>query len=207
MKQFFIFLCSVIIGQIAWADETATHALIAHLKDYQQASGKFHQTIDGQQEANMQSDGTFALIRAADSSALGKFLWHTTSPSEQLLIVDGKNIWFYEVALNQVTVSSQKASAVQSSPAMLLAGDVTQLSRQYNITENSKGGQEVFTLKPKGNTLFTQIKLFFSGNQISQMRVDNDLGKTTIIFSNIKFTAAPEQFRFVPPKNVDVLRN
>lgn len=219
--KFTKYLIGAVIGflgmQTVWADPAATQALIQDLANYQQVQGAFVQTIyDKNQAVLQQSEGTFALSRAAHAAGAnnGKFRWDTNKPSQQLLIADGKKIWLYDKSLQQVTVKPQQSSANQASPAMLLSGDLTQLSKQYQVEEQVSSSKQVFKLTPLKDALFSQLKIVFSTSQsaatpvLSGMEITDSLGqKTQIQFSNlqsIKTTA--NLFSFTPPAGVDVIQ-
>ena len=51
----------------------------------------------------------------------GKFRWDYAEPSEQLVLADGKEIWFYDKDLAQANVRDMDAT-LASTPAMLLSG-------------------------------------------------------------------------------------
>ena len=54
-------------------------------------------------------------------SVLASFAGITLTPSEQLIIGDGKQVWIYDVELEQITHRTSDA-AVSQTPAMLLSG-------------------------------------------------------------------------------------
>ena len=43
----------------------------------------------------------------------GKFRWDYSQPSEQLILADGKQIWFYDKDLQQANVRDMDASLVE----------------------------------------------------------------------------------------------
>ena len=51
----------------------------------------------------------------------GKFRWDYSEPSEQLILADGKQIWFYDKDLQQANVRNMDAS-LANTPAVLLSG-------------------------------------------------------------------------------------
>lgn len=61
----------------------------------------FSQVVRAKNRTVSRSSGTMALLRP------GKFRWETTKPMKQVVIADGKQLWIYEAALEQVTVSKQ----------------------------------------------------------------------------------------------------
>ena len=76
----------------------------------------FEQTID---------DGHGHVVRSAAGRLYlqrpGKFRWDYSQPSEQLVLADGKQIWFYDKDLAQANVRDMD-STLASTPASLLSG-------------------------------------------------------------------------------------
>ena len=58
-----------------------------------------------------------------------KLRWVYSGEFPEIIVADGKNIWIYDVSLEQVTVKPQSGQATDS-PLMILA-DVSQLDRQF----------------------------------------------------------------------------
>jgi outer membrane lipoprotein-sorting protein len=89
-------------------------------------SADFTQTIDdGNGKVLRSAAGKFYLQRP------GKFRWDYTEPSEQLVLADGKQIWFYDKDLAQANVRDMD-STLASTPASLLSG-VGSLVQQFDI--------------------------------------------------------------------------
>ena len=64
-------------------------------------------------------DRQFVILRP------GRFRWELTpagAASPQLMVADGKNLWFYDRDLEQVSVKAA-AAALTATPASLLSGD------------------------------------------------------------------------------------
>ncbi|CAM3550776.1 Outer-membrane lipoprotein carrier protein precursor [Vibrio aerogenes CECT 7868] len=71
------------------------------------------------------------------------FRWETTSPDENLLVSDGKTVWYYTPFVEQVTIYNQ-AQATEQTPFVLLTRNQKTDWAQYQITQ--KGDE--FTLIP-----------------------------------------------------------
>ena len=68
-------------------------------------SADFTQTIDdGHGKVERSAAGKLYLQKP------GKFRWDYTEPSEQLILADGKQIWFYDKDLQQANVRDMDAS-------------------------------------------------------------------------------------------------
>lgn len=182
----------------------ATAQLTNLLNNFHSMSAQFDQTIiDPHGNAIQQSSGQMALQRP------GKFRWETQRPNAQLALADGRNIWVYDSQLQQVTRQTQIAA--NNSPGALLSGDVSKLSKEFNINSlapiaNTNQG---FNLVPKNkDALFQSVELYFTHGLLQSMRLKDNLDQTTVVqFHQVKNNLAlnPSLFRFVPPKGVDVV--
>lgn len=166
-------------------------------------SADFKQTItDGQGKELRSAAGKFYLERP------GKFRWDYSEPSEQLILADGKQIWFYDKDLAQANVRSM--DAMSSTPAMLLSGSGP-VSAQFDIKPlPDEGGLHWFQLAPKHpNTDFQLVRIGFDKNgELAAMFLADKLDQITqLTFThptkNPKF--APDLFSFSPPPGVDVI--
>ena len=96
----------------------------------------------------------------------GKFRWDYTEPSEQLILADGKQIWFYDKDLQQANVRNMDAS-LASTPAVLLSGGGS-LSSQFDVTAlPPSGGLEWYQLIPKHpDTDFQLVRIGFRNGRL-----------------------------------------
>jgi outer membrane lipoprotein carrier protein len=167
-------------------------------------SADFQQTID---------DGHGHVMRSAAGRLYlqrpGKFRWDYSQPSEQLVLADGKQIWFYDKDLAQANVRDMDAS-LGSTPASLLSGSGS-VGTQFDVTAKpASGGLQWFQLVPKhADTDFQVVRIGFNKNgELASMFLADKLNQITqLTFSNSKRneTFAPDLFSFVPPPGVDVI--
>jgi outer membrane lipoprotein carrier protein len=166
-------------------------------------SADFKQTID---------DGHGKIVRSAAGKLSlqkpGKFRWDYAEPSEQLILADGKQIWFYDKDLQQANVRNMDAS-LANTPAVLLSGSGS-LSSQFDVTAlPPSDGLEWYQLIPKNpDTDFQLVRIGFRGGELATMFLADKLNQVTqLTFSNSKRNAkfAPDLFTFVPPPGVDVI--
>jgi len=166
-------------------------------------SADFTQTID---------DGHGKVLRSAAGKLYlqrpGKFRWDYSEPSEQLVLADGKQIWFYDKDLSQANVRSMD-STLASTPASLLSGNGA-VSSQFEIKAMPpSGGLEWFQLVPKkSDTDFQLVRIGFDKGELASMFLADKLGQVTqLTFThtsrNAKF--ADDLFTFTPPAGVDVI--
>jgi outer membrane lipoprotein carrier protein len=163
----------------------------------------FRQTID---------DGHGNVLRSAAGRLYlqrpGKFRWDYSQPSEQLVLADGKQIWFYDKDLAQANVRDMDTS-LASTPASLLSGSAS-IATQFNVTAMPpSGGLQWFQLVPKHpDTDFQLVKIGFDKGELRSMFLADKLNQITqLTFSNSKrnVSLAPDLFSFVPPPGVDVI--
>ncbi|MEP6886468.1 MAG: outer membrane lipoprotein chaperone LolA [Gammaproteobacteria bacterium] len=167
-------------------------------------SADFQQTID---------DGHGNVLRSAAGRLYlqrpGKFRWDYSQPSEQLILADGKEIWFYDKDLSQANVREMDGS-LASTPASLLSGSAS-VSTQFTVTALPRGDDlQWFQLVPKhSDTDFQLVRIGFDkkGELRSMFLADKLNQITQLTFSNSKRNAilAPDLFSFVPPPGVDVI--
>jgi outer membrane lipoprotein carrier protein len=167
-------------------------------------SADFKQTIaDGQGHVLRTAEGKFYLARP------GKFRWDYSQPSEQMILADGKQIWFYDKDLAQVNVRSVDGS-LASTPAALLSG-TSSVGSEFDIEARpDDGGLHWYQLKPKrADTDFQVVRIGFDKDgELAQMFLADKLNQIT----QIAFThpvknpkLAPDLFSFTPPPGVDVI--
>jgi outer membrane lipoprotein carrier protein len=166
-------------------------------------SADFTQTID---------DGHGKVTRSAAGKLYlqkpGKFRWDYADPSEQLILADGKQIWFYDKDLQQANVRSMDAS-LANTPAVLLSGGGS-VSTQFDVTAlPPSDGLEWFQLIPKhADTDFQLVRIGFRNGDLASMFLADKLNQVTqLAFTNSKRNPklASDLFTFVPPAGVDVI--
>jgi outer membrane lipoprotein carrier protein len=166
-------------------------------------SADFKQTID---------DGHGKIVRSAAGKLYlqkpGKFRWDYLEPCEQLILADGKQIWFYDKDLQQANVRNMDAS-LANTPAVLLSGGGS-LSSQFDITAlPPSDGLQWYQLIPKHpDTDFQLVRIGFRNGDLASMFLADKLNQVTqLTFTNSKRNAkfAADLFTFVPPPGVDVI--
>jgi outer membrane lipoprotein carrier protein len=127
----------------------------------------------------------------------------------QLLVADGKNLWFYDRELAQVSVKPA-AAALSATPVMLLSGSSAQLHESFDIAAaGSHDGLDWVSVKPRSTEAdFSHAELGFAHDRLQRMVVSDRLGQTVALeFShsdrNVRFEASELQFK--PPAGVDVI--
>ena len=155
----------------------------------------------------------------------GKFSWeiHPESPAGgaartgdagapggggQLMVCDGRNLWFLDRDLDQVTVKPVDA-ALSATPAMLLSGAVD-VRRNFTITDaGERIGLKWVLVEPRGAEADFREALFgFEHGELKRMILEDKLDQTaTVIFDRIVRNApvAAAEVSFTPPAGADVI--
>ncbi|MBA1273869.1 outer membrane lipoprotein chaperone LolA [Stutzerimonas azotifigens] len=188
----------------AQADQAAsTERLTALLSKAETLSGRFSQlSLDGTGTQLQEASGELSLKRP------GQFRWHTDAPMEQLLVSDGSKVWLYDPDLEQVTIQTLDQRLTHT-PALLLSGDVSEISQNFEISHKEAGDVVDFVLKPKASdTLFDSLRLSFRGGVINDMQLIDSVGqRTNILFMGVKMNEPiqADQFTFEIPAGADVI--
>ena len=137
-----------------------------------------------------------------------KLRWVYSGEFPEIIVADGKNIWIYDVSLEQVTVKPQSGQATDS-PLMILA-DVSQLDKQFKVTEMGEF-EDMLLLELRSldsESEFERILLGLEPGGIRMMAMEDAFGqRTEIQFENalVNPPAEPDQFLFSPPEGADVV--
>jgi len=200
VRVFALLFCLWAGGQ---ACATPTQDVDKYMAGLASWSADFTQTIDdGHGKVLRSAAGKLSLQRP------GKFRWDYTEPSEQLVLADGRQIWFYDKDLAQANVRDMDAT-LASTPASLLSGNGS-VGTQFDIKAlPASGGLEWFQLVPKhADTDFQLVRIGFARGELASMFLADKLGQVTqLTFThasrNAKF--ASDLFSFTPPSGVDVI--
>ena len=183
--------------------------LDSYLNDMKTLRASFVQTlVDGHGREIDHATGKLIVSRP------GKFSWEIRPQSSsaadtgQLMVSDGKNLWFLDRDLQQVTVKPVDA-ALSATPAMLLSGTVD-IRKNFTITPAGKrDGLDWVLVEPHGSEAdFRSALLGFDGKDLKRMILEDKLGQTaTVVFDHIERNGkvAPDEVSFTPPAGVDVI--
>ena len=125
------------------------------------------------------------------------------------MVSDGRNLWYYDRDLQQVTVRPVTA-ALSATPAMLLSGTV---DVHEHFTETSAGAREGLDwvyVEPRSAEADFKSALFGfdSKGTLQRMILADKLGQTvTIIFQDIAVNVPvpAAELTFTPPAGADVI--
>jgi len=198
---------AVVLGDLAVAEvriEKVGEKLVNDfLTDVVTMQGRFEQSLVGADGQVVEiSGGTLEIERP------GRFRWAYSDPYEQWLVADGRNIWSYDVDLEQVTVKPQE-KALSNTPAMLLGGSADVLE-QFRF-EGSMLEKETTWVRMRpvdDSSGFNRVELGFLDGQLTRMVFFDNLEQTTLVALYDVVVNEPidaSRFEFVVPDDVDLV--
>ena len=202
-------LClGVLLMLVLPAAFAAATPLDGYLDDMKTLRASFLQTLaDAHGKEIDRATGTLIVSRP------GKFSWEihpqgSPGDSGQLMVADGRNLWFLDRDLQQVTVKPAD-SALSATPAMLLSGTVD-VRRNFTISSaGRRDGLDWVLVEPHGSEAdFREALLGFEGKELKRMILEDKLGQTaTVMFDHIERNGpvSQQEVSFTPPKGVDVI--
>jgi outer membrane lipoprotein carrier protein len=127
----------------------------------------------------------------------------------QIMVSDGRNLWYYDRDLEQVTVRPVTA-ALSATPAMLLSGTI---DVHQHFTEASAGRREGLDwvyVEPRSTDADFKSALFGFDRKgtLQRMILQDKLGQVvTIIFQDVALNVSVPQkeLTFTPPPGADVI--
>ncbi|MGP4843180.1 outer membrane lipoprotein chaperone LolA [Marinobacter sp. 1Y8] len=208
LRLWLVMLSSVVLSWAGFAaaesGQDATARLAEKLSTYRTFQADFIQVVvDGGGDKVQETQGSLKAKRP------GLFYWKSEHPFAQTIAADGKNVEVYDPDLEQVTVKPMD-SQMSSTPALLLSGEVSNLSEAYNVTEKvSDKGYDEYVLEPKSSdSLFVSLRLRFRDGSLSDMRLRDSLGQISILsFQDVKVNedVADSVFKLEYPDSVDII--
>ncbi|WP_407832306.1 outer membrane lipoprotein chaperone LolA [Vibrio rotiferianus] len=155
------------------------------------------QVISPEGETVMEGEGTVEIARPS------LFRWSTTFPDENLLVSDGKTLWYYSPFIEQVSIYWQE-QATEQTPFVLLTRNRASDWDNYQISQ--KGDQ--FTLIPTAVDSTQgqfQINIDAKGVVKGFNVVEQDGQKGLFTFNNVKLgKPKADRFTFTIPNGVEV---
>ncbi|MFV0448727.1 MAG: outer membrane lipoprotein chaperone LolA [Vibrio sp.] len=161
-------------------------------------SAKFQQQVispDG--EIVMDGSGLVDIARPS------LFRWETLEPDENLLVSDGKSLWYYSPFIEQVTIYNQE-QAMEQTPFVLLTRNRASDWDAYKVEQDN----DVFTLTPiavESNQGQFQITIDDKGVVKGFNVLEQDGQKSLFSFNDVKQQKpAMNRFTFEVPQGVEV---
>lgn len=163
----------------------------------------FVQSVFGQNNQIKQTSKGSIIVSSPD-----RFYLEYNEPYKLIYVADGKKLWSYDEDLEQVVVKVQ-GNLLINTPAMLL-GNPKDLTKSYSIEKiGITDGLLWFELTPKKDSNnFETVALAFDKGELIAMEMRDNFGQTTRLRFHevIKNPSLDKnQFKFIPPKGVDVI--
>jgi outer membrane lipoprotein carrier protein len=201
--------CASIVG--VWWLISAAHAesltaLDRYLSGLESWRAEFSQSItDSRGRMRSPQSGRLLIQRP------GKFRWEIgpkPDAAAQVMVADGRNLWFLDADLDQVTVRPA-GSGEAATPAMLLSG-VTPLRAKFTVASaGRREGLDWVRVSPKrAEGEFKKMRFGFAGLELRRLEIDDKLGQRAVMVFNTSVRNGridPSEFRFEPPPGADVI--
>lgn len=185
------------------------HGMERRYASVQTATGRFQQTYRAPGMEQVES-GVFWLKKP------GLMRWEYNKPEEKLFIADGRECFLYVPEDRQVTVQPLSAADLRSTPLAFLLGEGN-ISNNYSLAQESEfratsGNTLLIRLTPRKYEemyAFLVLELDAATYEIRRVTLREQSGNTSeFVLSNIatNIKVEPKQFRFSPPRGVEVIR-
>ena len=179
-----------------------------YLDGLQTLRANFSQTLtDSHGRETDRGTGTLVVARP------GKLRWElrpqgARESAAELMVADGKNVWFYDRDLAQVSVKPSGAG-LSGTPAMLLSGAVDVRNNFVLSDAGEHEGLSWVNVEPRAaDSDFRRARLGFAHGDLSRMILEDKLGQTaTIVFDHAvrNGPVAADEVSFTPPAGADVI--
>ncbi|MEG9546430.1 outer membrane lipoprotein chaperone LolA [Mannheimia sp. HC-2023] len=182
----------------AFADAQSVAELQRRLEQVSQYSADFDQTVRSSKGKEIQKgQGKFQVKRP------NLFRMDTKSPQENLIVSDGKDLWFYDPFVSQVTVNTVQ-DAVNNTPFVLLTSSDKNHWDQYDVTQNA----DTFVLKPKSKKSSLRqfdVRIDQSGLLKGFSTIERDGQSNLYVLRNITTGGVSNDlFKFSVPKGAEL---
>ena len=171
--------------------------------DVKSFTASFEQVVLDENKAVLDtSSGRFWIARP------GRFRWEYLTPSGQVIVGAGSDVWIHDIELEQV-VHRSAGEAITDTPAALLAGE-GRLEANFELQDLGRQGRLdwVRLLPRKKDSGYLDIRVGFENGQLRRLEMIDTFDQTTRMHfmdarENVDIPA--ERFRFTPPPGIDVI--
>ncbi len=199
MKKFLISLCLLSSGMFSTSVLASPQSeLTGRLNQNAGFEADFTQkVVSPEGDVLMQGEGDVKILRP------NLFRWHTQTPDENLLVTDGKTLWYYNPFVEQVTLMGLDKATTQT-PFVLLTRNKASDWDNYSVIQSG----DAFTVSPKADSAIKSefiVRIQASGEVTGFSVVEQDGQRSDFSFS--KFEAkkpAQDNFSFTVPAGVDI---
>jgi outer membrane lipoprotein carrier protein len=202
-----LIMAAFIVSPATASEESAgADELASLLKGYESYQADFIQIVVNENGNKVQE--TRGSLKAKRP---GLFYWETSAPLSQFIVSNGETVEVYDPDLEQVTIHNLD-DRVQSTPALLLSGEVDNLEETYSVSGRQIGDNtREFILEPRSpDSLFTSLRLTFFKGELQEMRMQDSLAQLSVLsFDRIRLNEPVEAGAFTLdyPEGVDIIRD
>lgn len=155
------------------------------------------QVISPEGEVVMEGEGNVEIARPS------LFRWTTTFPDENVLVSDGKTLWYYSPFIEQVSIYWQE-QATQQTPFVLLTRNKQSDWDNYQVSQQDS----TFTLTPTAldsNQGKFELTIDDKGEIQGFSVIEQDGQQSKFTFNNVNLVKPSiERFEFTIPEGVEV---
>jgi outer membrane lipoprotein carrier protein len=202
-------LCTLAMLLLAATANAADDPLARYLAGLVTLQADFAQTTTDARGKQVESGKGRLLVQRP-----GRFRWEYRAQAAgddggQVLVADGRNLWFYERDLAQVTVRDV-AEALEATPVVLLSGTAAEVDAAFAIAAAPRrDGLDWVSVTPRAQGGdFSRAELGFRNGALMSMQISDKLGQTVLLrftHSARNTPIAPAELQFTPPGGVDVI--
>lgn len=194
---------ALIVAACSSHAEPAAEQLNAQLASMQSFKTDFSQKIRDEKGFLLQEASGELIIQRPR-----KLYWSTREPYQHLVVTDGTVLWIYDIDLEQVT-RQPFSDELDQAPALLLSGEIDQITKHYDISTVLDDNTLRFKLLPKkAGSVFQLMTIDFRDKKLHGMSLTDNFGQLTeISFTKLVLNPSidPELFNFTPPDGLDVI--
>lgn len=196
-----VFLSVFLFSSLLQADDV-TDRVNRALSSLDNLKADFKQTVlDDHKKVVQQSMGQVSISRP------GKFAWIYQQPYEQQIIADGKELWVYDVDLDQATVKPME-TGLATAPIMVLMNN-QRVETEFEVNEigQRKYLYWVELIPRKQDMEYSTVYIGLEDDVVKALELRDAFGQSTqIVFENLRtgMIFNPKTFQFVAPPGVDV---
>ena len=179
----------------------STELLQGYLANIHTYSAKFNQELTDRMGQVLSSGAGHIYLQRPD-----RFMMHTTEPDEIALYTNGSDIYYYDEAVNQLTISSL-SNLGSNNPLLLLTNSEDVSWSDYYITHDELR----FTLVPTNQSEFNSITISFKQANDSESLLIESLsirmedGNTNFyLFTDAKEQVSEKSFNYQLPEDVEI---
>ncbi|EDN69306.1 Outer membrane lipoprotein carrier protein LolA [Beggiatoa sp. PS] len=201
MKKYWLLILLLSIPNWLSANENLDN----FLQGLQTLRGQFYQELYNEKGTLLERSQGKMYMQRPD-----QFRWEYEQPYNQLIVADGKNIFIYDIDLEQVTLRSLDKT-IGKTPAFLLSRS-RQLGEDFFVNQLSQQEDKTrFELIPKdAQAQFDSIRINLRGNTLQSFELVDNLGQTTYItFRQLIRNKKLDEglFIFTPPAGIDIIQD